>query len=216
VKDVLRPRLVAHRVNVADEVAVTRPPAASGAADTAGQLSSAILRFRSEGITHVLFVPTGGAVPFIFMSEAEGQSFHPRYAMNSLDIPYFVADQAPSSQLHGALAIGWSPASDMHHEQEPPPTASRDLCYSITKTNDAARYCDGLFFLKTALDRATTLDAAGLQAAVEGMGTAFDPVFSLADHFGPNRHDGASAIRVDAYDDACSCFKYAGPLVPIG
>ena len=213
---VLRPRLAAHKVNVVDEIAVSRPPSASGAADTGSQLSSAILRMRAENVTHVLFVPTGGAVPFVFMSEAQGQSFNPRYAMNSLDIPYFVADQATASQLHGAVAIGWSPASDMHHEQEPPANEPRALCYQLTQTNDAARYCDGLFFLKAALDRATTFDAAGLQAAVEAMGTEFAPVFSLADRFGPNRHDGASATRLDAYDDGCSCFRYTGPLTPIG
>jgi hypothetical protein len=216
VNQVLRPRLTAHNVNVVDEVAVSRPPAATGAADTANQLSSAILRMRAENVTHVLFVPTGGAVPFIFMSEAEGQGFRPRYAMNTLDIPYFVADQASSNQLHGALAIGWSPGSDTHHEQDPTPvTPNRALCYSITKTNDATRYCDGLFFLKAAMDRATEFSAAGLRASVEGLGSSFDPVFSLQDKFGPNLHDGASAVRLVAYDDACSCFAYKGPLVPI-
>jgi ABC-type branched-subunit amino acid transport system substrate-binding protein len=216
VNNVLRPRLAAHKVNVVDEAAISRPPSAASAADTANQVGATILRFRSENISHVLFVPTGGAVPFIFMSEAEGQSFRPRYAMNSLDIPYFVGDQTNSNQLHGALAIGWSPASDTHHEQDPTPvTPNRALCYSITKTNDAARYCDGLFFLKAALDRATEFDAAGLRAAVEGMGSAFDPVFSLQDKFGPGLHDGASAVRLVAYDDGCSCFAYKGPLVPI-
>ena len=214
---VLRPRLAEHKVNVVDEAAISRPPAAASGADTANQISSAILRFRSEGVTHVLFIPTGGAVPFIFMSEAEAQSFRPRYAMNSLDIPYFVGDQTSANQLHGALAIGWSPASDTHHEQDPTPvTPNRALCYSITKTNDAARYCDGLFFLKTAMDRATSFDAAGLRESVESMGSTFDPVFSLQDTFGPNRHDGASAVRLVSYDDACSCFKYTGPLVQIG
>jgi len=216
VANVLRPRLAAHKVNVVDEAALSRPPAAASAADTANQVSATILRFRSENITHVLFVPTGGAVPFIFMSEAEAQGFRPRYAMNSLDIPYFVGDQTNSNQLHGALAIGWSPGSDTHHEQDPTPvTPNRALCYSITKTNDATRYCDGLFFLKAALDRATEFDAAGLRAAVEGLGSSFDPVFSLQDKFGPNLHDGASAVRLVAYDDACSCFAYKGPLVPI-
>jgi len=214
---VLRPRLTAHHVNVVDEIAVSRPPSAAAAADTVNQLSSAILRFRSEGVDHVMFIPTGGAVPFIFMSEAQGQGYRPRYAMNSLDIPYFVGDQASADQLHGAVAIGWSPGSDTHHEQDPTPASpNRALCYSITKTNDAYRYCDGLFFLKAAMDRATTFDATGLRQAVESMGSSFDPVFSLQDTFAPNRHDGASAVRLVSYDDACSCFKYTGPLTPIG
>ena len=214
---VLRPRLAAHKVNVVDEIAVSRPPSASGAADTASQLSSAILKMRTDGVTHVVFVPTGGAVPFVFMSEAEGQGFRPRYAMNSLDIPVFVAEQAPASQLHGSLVIGWSPPSDVEYAQEPTPKNEwRQRCHDLANIASMARYCDGLFFLKAALDRATTFSAAGLQEAVEGMGASFAPVFSIADRFGRNRHDGASAVRLVSYDDGCSCFQYTGPLVDIG
>ena len=112
-----RPRLAAAGVDVVEEVALRQPPSAAGAGDTAAQISNAILRLRASNVTHVAFVPTGGAVPFIFMNEAESQGYRPRYAMNSLDIPYFVSDQAPAGQLAGALAIGWSPASDTHREQ---------------------------------------------------------------------------------------------------
>ena len=211
----LRPRLAQHGIQVVEEIAVRQPPTAASAGDTAAQLSNGILRLRAASVSHVLFVPSGGAVPFVFMSEAEGQGYRPRYGMNTLDIPYFVSDQAPASQLSRALAIGWSPASDTHREQQPlsPP---RKLCYDLTNSQQAQRFCDGLFFLKAAIDRAPVSDAASLRAAVEGLGNAFDPVFTFATRFGPGRHDGASAIRVVAYDTGCECFQYTGPVKPVG
>jgi hypothetical protein len=215
-RELLRPRLAARGINVVEEVAVRQPPSAAAAGDTAAQLASGILRFRGQAVSHVVFVPTGGAVPFIFMSEAEGQGFRPRYAINSLDIPYFVSDQAPAGQLANAMAVGWSPASDTRRAQEPLRGPSA-LCYELTNSQAAQRFCDGLFFLKAALDRAPGVsDAAGLRAAVERLGTNFDPVFSLATRFGPGRHDGAAAIRIVTFDRTCECFQYTGPLKPVG
>ena len=215
--NVIKPRLAAHNIQLVDEVAVRPPDAASSAGDTGAQISNAILRLRAENVSHIVFVPTGGAVPFLFMSSADGQGYRPRYGMNSLDIPYFVADQAPARQLHGALAVGWSPASDVEREQAPAPNRSQALCYQLTNSpGGAQRFCDGLFFLKTALDRAGRVDAASLQNAVESLGNGFEPTFSLADTFARGRHDGASAIRMVAFDDGCGCFRYSGPVIPIG
>lgn len=211
----LRPRLQQRGVNVVEDIAMRQPPSAAAAGDTAAQIGNAILRLRGSQVSHVVFVPSGGAVPFIFMNEAESQGYRPRYGMNSLDIPYFVSDQAPTAQLAGAIAIGWSPASDTRREQQPL-SGPRDLCYQLTNSQTAQRFCDGLFFLKAALDRHPATDAAGLQVAVEGLGGAFDPVFSLGTHFSPGRHDGASAIRVVAYDSRCQCFQYTGAVKPIG
>ncbi|HVV35399.1 MAG TPA: ABC transporter substrate-binding protein [Acidimicrobiales bacterium] len=216
VANVLRPRLAAHHVNVVDEVALNHPDSAAQAADVGAQIGSAILRMRAERVDHVLFVPTGGAVPFLFMSASQAQGFKPRYAMNSLDIPYFVTDQAPAGQLHGALAVGWSPPSDVYPAQLPPPNDATKLCYQAAQNTSIARFCDALFFLKAAVERAGRFDAAALRTAVESMGTSFQPVYSIADTFGPGRHDGASAARLVRFDDGCGCFNYTGPTIDIG
>ena len=216
VSNVLRPRLAAHKVNVVDEVALTHPDSAAQATDVGAQISSAILRMRALGVDHVLFVPTGGAVPYLFMASAQAQGFAPRYAMNSLDIPEFVNDQAPAGQLHGAVAVGWSPPSDVYSAQLPPPNAATKLCYQAAQSNTIPRYCDAFFFLKAAIERAGRFDAAAMRTAVESMGSSFEPVFSIADTFGPGRHDGASAARLVRFDDGCGCFNYTGPTIPVG
>jgi len=106
---VVKPRLAAHGLKVSDEAIISQPSSASEAGDTTAQISDAVLRFRTEGIDHVLFVPTGGVLPFLWMPAAQAQGYAPRYALNSLDIPRFIAGNAPQQQLHGALGIGWMP-----------------------------------------------------------------------------------------------------------
>jgi len=218
VASVLRPRLAAHGIAVRDEVAVNDPKSAAAAGSTASQLSSAILRFRSEGIDHVLFAPTGGAMPFIFMPAAAGQGYSPRYGMNSLDIPRFVAENVPASQLHGSLVVGWSPAGDIIDSVDVPPgNPNEALCASITKdhTDFSVRFCDGLFFLKRLLDASPTLSAASLRATADSLGDSYNSPFTFATHMAPGRHDGASVWRPMAFVDQCSCFRYTGPPQPI-
>ena len=213
--NVLRPQLAARGIKVAEEVAIHRPPSAAAAGDTVTQIGGAILRLRQAGVNHVMFVPNCGAVPFLFMAQAESQGFLPRYAMTTLDIPYFVNDQAPAGQLHGALVVGWSPTNDVYKEQEPGGSANRDLCYRIAKYRTPIRYCDGLFLLKFVLDRGASPDAAGLRRAIEGLGSAYDSPWTFVSQFGPGRHDSAGATRLAAFDDGCACFKYTGPLRPV-
>jgi hypothetical protein len=73
--------------------------------------------------------------------------------------------------------------------------------------------CDGLFFLKATLDRATALTPTGLRSAAEALGTAFDSPFTYSTQFGAGRHDGASAVRYSTYDAGCTCFRYLNATV---
>ena len=213
-ENMLRPRLADRGFTVGDEVAVSPPPSAAAAPDTAAQIANAIMRFRRANVTHVIFVPTGGVLPFIFLSAAEAQQYRPRYAMTTLDIPYFVRDQSPTQQLDGALAAGWSPPSDVDHPDEPP-GALRQQCWDLTASRTANRYCDALFLLDDALGRVSGVDAASVQAGMESLGDV-ESVFALAERYAPGRHDGASAVRLLAFVNDCECWRYTGDLRPIG
>ena len=72
----------------------------------------------------------------------------------------------------------------------------------------AMRYCDSLRFLKAALDRAPSLDPAGLRAGAESLGHSHQSALTLSAAFGPGRHDGADQVRPFAFNDTCSCFVY--------
>jgi ABC-type branched-subunit amino acid transport system substrate-binding protein len=215
---VIKPALAAHHLAVAQEIAIRAPSSAAAAGDTAAQLSNAVLRFRSAGVDHLLFAPSGGAVPFIFGPLAQSQGYHPRYALNSLDIPRFVAENLPPGQLHGALGVGWTPAGDLFDNDLPGRNdAAEATCFAITHDHSdfAVRFCDGLFFLKQAYLGARGLKAPDLLAAVDKLGVAFDSPYTFATRFGAGHHDAAAAVRTIAYDDGCRCFRYEGPLVPV-
>ena len=74
---IVKPRLAAHNLRLAAEIAVRAPASAAGAGDTAGQLSNAVLRLRSAGVDHLLFAPSGAAMPFVFGPIAESQGIAP-------------------------------------------------------------------------------------------------------------------------------------------
>src|SRR5205085_2981766 len=125
---------------------------------------------------------------------------------------------APAEQLTGSIGIGWLPASDIYYKEiAHGVNPAEDLCYAITKRNgdEVKRYCDGLFFLKAALDRAPVFTPAGLRAAVEALGTSYNSPWTFATRFGPGRYDGAHQARSLAFVDSCACYRYSGNPIEV-
>ncbi len=211
---VIKPRLKANGMKPPTEVVV---PAAQGAND-AGALYAAmangILKFRQAGVTHVLFAPTGGAIPFIFLNEAANQNYEPRYGFNSLDIPAFIDLNAPDGQLDGAMAAGWLITSDVLTAQRPKNNARERLCLKISdnRSDIASRYCEGLFFLKALFDKGADNTPASIKATVPKLGTSYVSPWAFKTDFTSGRPDGASGARMLKWGGACECFSYYGPL----
>ncbi len=211
---VFKPALAAHGLKVHSEAAIREPDSAAQAGESAAESGNVALRFRQQGITHVLFVPSGGAIPLLFLAAAESQRFRPKYGFSSLDAPYFVRDSVPRAQLEGAVGVGWGPTVDLG-------PASRDaqafspgsrLCVAIAKEAGFApqeapfSYCDMLFFLKAALDGATAATADALrQGAPRASG--YQSSLTFGTKFSPGRHDGTAKARVFVYDGD---WKYIG------
>src|SRR5205823_1852564 len=83
--------------------------------DTQGQdIQNAILKFRSEGITHIL----GTAANALFAYETAGQQYYPRYSWDCC----FSNDQNPQSEngLHGNIGVGVFPVLDIDANEKPP------------------------------------------------------------------------------------------------
>ena len=223
----IKSRLAAHGLSLTDEAAVTTPTSVADIGTVGGQLNNVILSFRSKNVDHVIFAEYNGIIPFVMTSEAEGQSYRPRYGLSSSDLPNTVASQAPAAQLARAIAVGWMPANDVVNTEDKR-GGNYALCNKIAHDEGVqggaggqrlymGYACDGLFFLKAALDRATALTPAGLRAAAEGLGATFDSPFTYSTQLGPGRHDGASSVRFSTYDAGCTCFKYLNATVrPVG
>ena len=59
---------------------------------------------------------------------------------------------------------------------------------------------------------ARDLTIPSIRAAVEALGSTFEPPNTFTEVFGPNRHDGSDTCRDVTYNTQCRCFLYEGPL----
>jgi hypothetical protein len=226
-RNVVRPALGRHGIGPGsiDEVAVSDVKSVAALGGIAAELGNAILRFRSRGVTHVMFAGTQGAVPFFFLPQAESQNYRPRYGWNSFEFPEFVRLSAPPQQFHRSVGVGWYPRRDVAEANDPGGNPASDLCVSILRkagkrpadrssTDQMESTCEGIFFLKAVLDRADELSPAGIRGAADRMRDYASPT-TFSASFPAGRFDGASAYRPFAYGDDCSCWRYTGPQKPI-
>jgi hypothetical protein len=215
----LAPALARHGLAV-DEVLVY-------SANNPSSLSSGLLRFQASGVTNVFILEVGGLVSTVLMSEAEGQGYRPRYALDTRNFPYLLETNAPAEQLRGALGIGWHPTYDIGPRAAAEAGPVEHACVEVMRQGGqeprdagmlrfAYSYCGVFSFLQTAASRIGGVQPDQLTTGAESFGDAFHPVGVFAGRFGPGRHDGTSAVRPLAYDEACGCFQYDGPVIPIG
>lgn len=173
---------------------------------------SAVLRFRTNGITHVF-----GASAF-FMREAESQNYRPRYAYLP-GLGTLGASNSPAAQMKGALTVGWTPASDVNAAQDPGDTRGAKHCRAAMKagglsTADRAdlgtmyAVCDSLYALRDALKAGKAANVPGLRRGYESLGTRFGTALTFGASLGPNRHYGVDSVRDMAFDSGCDCLKY--------
>lgn len=215
---ILAPALARHGLKLTSEVAITHHRStpeflSSGTA----QAQSAALRFRSESITHVLFM----SVSFLFMAAAESNAYRPRYGLSSNDLPEFVRANVPAAQLERSLGVGWLPFDDVNDAHDPGQTEAQKRCLALMKEagqdtstrsakGGAIDHCDALLFLQSGANEAGTLTPRALGSAFEALGSRFVSGGTFRTTIGPGRHDGTSVVRDFAYSGACSCFNYRG------
>lgn len=208
-------RLHAHGVQVANKFAL------DGGSDQEylASFNSAVLRFRSDGITHVQFVTYSA---FLFMPVAESQGYRPRYGLTSMDSPIFLAQNVPAAQLKSALLEGWRPLFDVGYADQPPRNPASARCRTLmqkhgiqdgdgTSEGYSMNSCDVLWFLERSLAPSVDdLSATVLARGVAGLGTSYRSTFTFSTYFTAQRHYGAAILRDASYVDGCSCFRYSG------
>ena len=222
---VMIPRLASHGVEVTERIVVRHPGGLSGFGDSSAQISNGILRMRSSGVDHVMILDDHGMLGFLFMPQAEGQGWRPKYGLNSLNQGITMMQNAPAAQLPGVTMVGWVTTDDVLDEQDPGGNAPKELCLGIMKdagiqyparvaVASALGYCDAFLFLQAALAGAPSLDAAGLRAGVDQLGDRYLSPVGFATRHEPGRFDGGAAYRALRYDaTGCECFEYVGPVV---
>ncbi|HEV7680330.1 MAG TPA: hypothetical protein VGQ42_17350 [Candidatus Dormibacteraeota bacterium] len=180
---------------------------------------NAVLSFYSEGIDHVISLGKQSQISF-FMLAAEKQQYRPRYALSSFDNPQLLESIAPAAQLNNAVGIGWNPLIDTDTRHSiGPVNASAKRCSDAMAASGVSNstgnaqasafdMCDVFFLLQRALAGPQDLSSAGLLQAVNALGSGYSAPDTFQVTLGPNKHDGADAVRDLAYDGSCGCFLY--------
>ena len=222
----LQPALKRHGIELTDWVRLHGPKSYPEYGQFSSEVGNAAVKFKSEGITHVMILDIGANIAFFFMQAAERQQFRPRYGLTSQSggtaLAELLGDDA-RNQLKGSRSIGWAPAIDLQAEDDPNSKANepRKRCLALmhkagvemssrNAEGIAATLCDEMWFLKATLEaggRTITLDS--FLAGVDEIGTSY---VSAVTPFGINvsdsRHDGLGAVASMSYVSDCNCFKY--------
>lgn len=186
-------------------------------------MSQAVLKFRQNGVTHV--IPQVASDLLFFAQAAESQNYRPRYGMSSIDSPGGAPTNIPAQQLNGALGMGLIPTADVASAQDPGDVSgAQAACRKVLQGTGqdpanrgalgfALRTCDGFNFLATAVAKGG-LSPVGIQRGAQAMGS-MPPASTFGIALPNGRSDGASASRDLAYRNDCNCFVYTSGNNPM-
>lgn len=219
------------------------PEGAKDLADLTAAFKSAVLRFRSEGVTTVMAVTTAESVIWAFFAqEAENQGYKPTYLLTSDGMPYGMTTTAshlafPEGQVEKVRGFGWKPLVDVGPKAppvDPAQRAHRDACLKMSPTAGGATegtsatkpellswyfdMCDTVLLLgKLIAATGGSTALPDLNSAYRGVAGSFVSATDLSGRFNPaaGRHDGGSAIAPFSFDKGCSCTRYVGPPVRV-
>lgn len=221
-QNALIPALRRHGISLVDTAYLHAPQSSSEFGQTTNEASNAALRFKSQGIDHVVSM---GSTPWWFQVAAERQQYRPRYGLQSHANPQAQAEllgqQDASNQLSGALAIGWVPTVDVREQDDPnAKDPTRVLCISIMRKagiemtgyigrTAPLQMCDAIWFIATALREASVINQATYLEATNRLKGAYSPGATWSTYFNPTHHDGVSSVAYLRFLDSCTCYRYA-------
>lgn len=194
---------------------------------TITEIQSAVLRFRSNGVTHVVIFDNNGGVTLFFGQNAENQNYRPRYGITTANYVQALIEGGNLNprQARGAAGLGYLPLIDLRPQDNPVDgpysNATRRLCLDIYRkagidvSNFNARavafnFCDKiLFFAHVArkVDGPLTRDA--FRREVERLVTSYPTTALQVTRFDAAHHYGVGRGYDIRFDDGCTCQKYS-------
>lgn len=188
-------------------------------------INTAALKFKGEGVDHVMILDAAGNIALFFTQRAQAQQYHPRYGLGAqsfnTDLSSTLGPTAAQPQLHGAISNGFLPEADVDYSTYKPDAAAQK-CLTIlaaggqTFSNQNAEgvglsECEGILFIQAAGNlMGNNLTQSGFMAAVNRLGSSFSSPMSIGESFGPSKHEGGTDVQTMKYVDACNCFQYIG------
>jgi hypothetical protein len=208
------------------------PVGFANVSDYAQASQSAALRFRSNGVTKVMYLtPVQNLINSFFAQNAEQQQWYPGYVLSTNSLVMQSSEQIPANQIRNMKGAGWSPILDLMWNV--PSSAEQQRCLSllkaggltVTKPTSSAgiieynlymQNCDVALLFRHLLE--ATRGATGL-AQVADAAERVGAQFRAAGTFGPSSfagrvHDGPTQVAPWSWNTACKCVKYDGQPRP--
>ena len=166
-------------------------------ANTSVTLSSAVLKFKTDGVNTVIFTPGGPQGPAGLMPLAASQGFFPAYGLNTSDAIALAATVGANSIKKG-IAVSWQITDlPIQAQQSLPVNAAITKCAtwaqpSTTTLTGVNAYCDFLNMLQTSLGKAKDLKPETMRKAIDALGTTFkaSTTYNGATKFGAKVNGG--------------------------
>lgn len=215
-----------HPVSASDVYFYYFPDSTSGNGQAVADIQNAELKFRTDGVTHVLPIEVNGQV--FFGKDADSQHYYPRYGVNTAD-----GTQAENGsfltpkQLNGAVGLGYIPSFDLTAQMDPDngPYSSpeRRQCVAImeaggqtfgstTAEGNALSYCDLFFQLKRVIEHIPTgqpISQATFIASLDTIGQVPSAGIPAA-FYGRHHLDPMTEGWRWQYFANCTCMHYTG------
>lgn len=218
-----------HPVDPANVQQVAFPQGTNEVGTTVAQIQNAVLKFRQNGVTHVIILDANGSMALYALNNMRAQHYYPRLGINSA-----TGVEALASQYHqdvqsfnGAVGLGWSPLLDLPngagdkyftpHTKACIRMVEKRTGQSFPDTNSASialGYCDEIYMIGDAINKAgAVVNRDTAAAAIEAIGGTFPASGALSFYFSPTRHDGVEDGYDLEFDSKCACSKYvSGPF----
>jgi ABC-type branched-subunit amino acid transport system substrate-binding protein len=225
VDDVLVPGFKALGVEVKG---VARMSTTDNAAVASG-VSSAVLSFRREGVTHVVIMQSAGTAQLLFVQQADSQNYFPRYAFTSQEIfpllleAKLLSSATASRSFNGAMGVGWWPSADTSYGRSVySKTPAARACASLLRRHQQAPvsalqetlayfHCDVVNTLKQAVEAGgPTISPDSFLRGLDLLPTPFGAAGTLRSVLRMGKRDGVSVVRGFAWEPSCTCFVHSG------
>ena len=232
VDKVLQPELshLGHSAASQDIIYLPYPEHTSDLSTLSADEANAVVKFRQDGVEHVLITDDSGTLTLEFLNAAESQHYYPRYGWNSQNAPEALASpgDVQPDQLNGSMGIGFAPGIDLlpadNPDNGPYSNAARRHCltylaskgFSFSDANSKTvgeLECSQLWFFRQAMDSISgTISQASFIDAVNHLGSSFQSPTIFSTFYGPAQHDGGGSYYDYYWNTGCSCMRYRGSL----
>lgn len=188
---------------------------------------AAVLRFKTNGVTHVTGPDDGMA---FFVLAAKSQRYYPRLGIHSYMTPHTSLQEiagATREQLNGAVGVGWYQYLDVSTAQDAGLSSGGKWCVDALAqggqtfaNNDEHRFaeafglgiCDGIRLPSRGAQAGGGLDPVAIRKGIVSIGRGYPPA---AAGFGVSGLSETNfgfpgAARDLRYDSSCDCFAYVG------